>query len=206
MVELPLSGVARRSPLGSGGGDPAHPLALRLSEGAVVWAGPPLLPRTLGISLWVLGGGFERHLFQGAPPSPRGASLALAPGERWPSGAPPPSVRGGRSSVVGGGIWGATAPQCARPFSRGGRSGRLGCRLFFVLFIFRCVTYRGAIRSLHSCLYERRHYTWCLAITTSRRAAFAVAYRRGRATDIDTGEHATSAAWRALTPCSPALA
>ena len=35
MDELPLSGVSRWSPLGSGGEDPAHPLALRLSEGAV---------------------------------------------------------------------------------------------------------------------------------------------------------------------------
>ena len=125
MVELPLSGVARQSPLGSGGEDPAHPLALRLSEGAVGWAGPPPLSRASDISLEVPWGGISNATsFKcGVPPSLRAAFLVLVPGERWPPGAPPPSARGGRSSGVGGGTRGATPPRCAPPLL--GRSDRV---------------------------------------------------------------------------------
>ena len=81
MVGLPLSGVAHWSPLGSGGGDPAHPLALRLSEGAVGWAGPPPLSRTWMYLLKGPRGGISNATsFKcGGPPSPYGKTLVVHP-------------------------------------------------------------------------------------------------------------------------------
>ena len=125
MAGLPLSGVARWSPLGSGGEDPAHPLALRLSEGAVGWAGPPPLSRASDIYLRDPRGGISiaTSFKCGDPPSLRAAFLVLVPGGRKPPGAPPPSARGGRSSVVGGGTRGAIAPRCAPPLGGSHPSG-----------------------------------------------------------------------------------
>ena len=120
MAGLPLSGVSRWSPLGSGGEDPAHPLALRLSEGAVGWAGPPPLSRASDIYLKDPRGGISiaTSFKCGDPPSLRAAFLVLVPGGRKPPGAPPPSARGGRSSVVGGGTPtpGAPPPHTGRPW------------------------------------------------------------------------------------------
>ena len=95
MVELPLSGVARQSPLGSGGEDPAHPLALRLSEGAVGWAGPPPLSRAWMYLLKGPRGGISNAISsKAAPPPHTGRPWWFTPERLWPLGAPGP-VRAG---------------------------------------------------------------------------------------------------------------
>ena len=111
MGRLPLSGVARWSPLGSGGEDPAHPLALRLSEGAVVWAGPPLLPRSLGKSPYGSSGGDSNAISSKAPPPPLGEHL-----RHWHPGSDGPPAR---PLCEGGAI-------VCRGQVEGGISGRVG--------------------------------------------------------------------------------
>ena len=130
MARLPLSGVTRRSPLGSGGEDPAHPLALRLSEGAVGWAGPPPLPRALGTPSKVLGGGFRTPSLLWRPPLPLGSVSGIGTrGARAPRRATP-LYEGG--AIVWRGRWypgGRRPPGALPPFWGGAieRSGRFQC-------------------------------------------------------------------------------